>query len=187
MTTKEKLQYVESYYEKMGNLYLADPEHIQDFHIVIHYLHLLLKEELNIENGETPLWGVPLREKCYFSNRNEILRTTNSYLFSYGLPLNEGDERSLMVRYLRNYCELFSHSKPESRFEPVMNIQSPFLHEKARQLFDEMKAEPLSNEQVYEALFYANICGVNSDVNALQILINERRDGQVIVKPLSKS
>jgi hypothetical protein len=68
-----------------------------------------------------------------------------------------------------------------------MNIQSPFLHEKARQLFDEMKAEPLSNEQVYEALFYANICGVNSDVNALQILINERRDGQVIVKPLSKS
>lgn len=46
MTTKEKLQYVESYYEKMGNLYLADPEHIQDFHIVMHYLHLLLQEEV---------------------------------------------------------------------------------------------------------------------------------------------
>ena len=81
-----------------------------------------------------------------------------------------------MVRHLRNYCERF-FSKPHSepRFEPVMNIQSPFLHIKAREFFDEVKAQQLSSKQVFDSLFFAKIRGID----VFQILVDE----EGLIKP----
>ena len=155
----EKLNYLESYLEKMGEVTLASPDYKQKLHFLLSNLQYIL--------GSRP-------EDVHLSEN--VLHEANYYLGNISLPLNEGDEASLMVRHLRNYCERF-FSKPHSepRFEPVMNIQSPFLHIKARQFFDEVKAQQLSSKQVFNSLFFAKIRGID----VFQILVDE----EGLIKP----
>ena len=154
----EKLNYLESYLEKM-EVTLASPDYKQQLHFLLSNLQYIL--------GSRP-------EDVHLSEN--VLHEANYYLGNISLPLNEGDEASLMVRHLRNYCERF-FSKPHSepRFEPVMNIQSPFLHIKAREFFDEVKAQQLSSKQVFDSLFFAKIRGID----VFQILVDE----EGLIKP----
>ena len=154
----EKLNYLESYLEKM-EVTLASPDYKQQLHFLLSNLQYIL--------GSRP-------EDVHLSEN--VLHSANYYLGNISLPLNEGDEASLMVRHLRNYCERF-FSKPHSepRFEPVMNIQSPFLHIKAREFFDEVKAQQLSSKQVFDSLFFAKIRGID----VFQILVDE----EGLIKP----
>lgn len=129
MTTEDKIQVALSFLENDVNYNASDTQK-QNLYILVSCLHRILSIQLALEHDIQPLDPFGENEKQIY------LGMAISYL---AIPRqNEGDENSLMVRYVRNYFESFDEIiiqaddeelpqiRRTPRLERSMNIYSPF-------------------------------------------------------------
>lgn len=125
MSTGDKIRVVVQFLEAEENFTTSDP-HKQNLYNLVFGLRLILENQLAIQNNLMPQ---------AFVENDVYLTGAISYLAVPGH--NDGQETSLMVRYLRNYLETINdipiqgdelpHFGRPPRLERVMNINSPFM------------------------------------------------------------